>query len=218
VTLKKAENVAKDFAILRQSSLKGTGNHIQQAGMEDEARIGREQAWRAAVLAGEEAAWRAWYDEAYEPLRAFVFWRLAHQPTGVDEVVQETWLIAVRRMKDFDPRQGSFLDWLRGIAGNVIKNRSRQRQTAQAALERVAAGTARTADAESQLEAAERSARVAAALLALPEHYAAVLQAKYLEQRSVSDIAQAWNQTAKAIESLLTRARLAFREQFGEDS
>jgi DNA-directed RNA polymerase specialized sigma24 family protein len=45
-----------------------------------------------------------------------------------------------------------------------------------------------------------------------------VLRAKYLEQRSVNDIALAWQQTAKAIESLLTRARLAFREQFGEES
>jgi RNA polymerase sigma-70 factor (ECF subfamily) len=169
------------------------------------------------VLAGDEAAWRAWYDAAYEPLRAFVFWRLAQQPAAVDEVVQDAWLIAVRRMRDFDPRQGSFLDWLRGIAGNVIKNRSRQRQTAQAAWETLAAGAALAGEAELPLEAAERSARVAAVLSSLPEHYAAVLQAKYFEQRSVSDIAAAWNQTAKAIESLLTRARLAFRDQFGEE-
>ena len=185
--------------------------------MADDARVCREQTWRAAVLAGDEVAWRAWYDEAYEPLRAFVLWRLARQPMGVDEVVQETWLVAVRRMKVFNPRQGSFLDWLRGIAGNVIRNRSRQRQTAQAAFETVAACTAVATDTESPIEAAERSARVAAALLALPEHYAAVLRAKYLEQRSVGDIARAWNQTAKAVESLLTRARVAFREQFGED-
>jgi RNA polymerase sigma-70 factor (ECF subfamily) len=184
--------------------------------MQDEARVGRELALRAAVLAGDEAAWRAWYDAAYEPLRAFVGWRLARQGATVDEVVQETWLIAVRRIGDFDPRHGAFLDWLRGIAGNVIRNRSRQRPAAQADWQSLAdAATCR--DAPSPLEVAERSARVAAALSSLPEHYAAVLQAKYLEQRSVSDIAAAWNQTAKAIESLLTRARLAFREQFGDE-
>ena len=39
--------------------------------MQDEARIGRELALRAAVLAGEEAAWRTLYDAAYAPLLAF---------------------------------------------------------------------------------------------------------------------------------------------------
>lgn len=184
--------------------------------MQDDARVRREVACRSAVLAGEEAAWRAWYDESYEPLRAFVFWRLGRQPAGVDEVVQETWLIAVRRIREFDPRQGAFLDWLRGIAGNVMRNRSRQRQAATLSMETV--GDAAVSSVPSPNEAADRSARVAAALSALPEQYAAVLQAKYLEQRSVSDIAQAWNQTAKAIESLLTRARSAFREKFGEET
>jgi RNA polymerase sigma-70 factor, ECF subfamily len=185
--------------------------------MQDDARVSRELASRAAVLAGDETAWRAWYDEAYEPLRAFVFFRVGRQTAGIDEVVQETWLIAVRRIRDFEPRKGCFLDWLRGIAGNVIRNHSRRRRTEQLKFETATDGAVAADDAEPRIEEAERSARVAAALSALPENYAAVLQAKYLEQRSVSDIAQAWNQSAKAIESLLVRARSAFREQFEEE-
>ncbi len=184
--------------------------------MQDDARVRRECACRAAVLAGEEAAWHVWYDEAYEPLRAFVFWRLGRQSAGVEEVVQETWLIAVRRIKDFNPRHGTFLDWLRGIAGNVMRNRLRERPTASLPLESVVDGM--MLNSQSQNDVADRSERVAAALSALPEQYAAVLTAKYFEQRSVSEIAQAWNQTVKATESLLTRARSAFREAFGEES
>lgn len=184
--------------------------------MQDDARVSRELGWRAAVLAGDETAWRAGYDAAYEPLRAFVFWRVGRQPAGMDEVVQETWLIAVRRIRDFDPRRGSFLDWLRGIAGNVIRNHLRRLRANPVDMTHVA-DVAAGAHAAPQVEAADRSDRVAAALSALPENYAAVLQAKYLEQRSVGEIANAWNQSAKAIESLLTRARLAFREQFGEE-
>jgi RNA polymerase sigma-70 factor (ECF subfamily) len=41
-----------------------------------------------------------------------------------------------------------------------------------------------------------------------------VLRAKYLEQMSVRVIADAWRETPKAIESLLTRARQAFREAY----
>ena len=185
--------------------------------MGDDARVHREHTWRAAVLAGNEGVWRAWYDESFEPLRAFVLWRLAGHPANADEVLQETWMIGVRRMKDFDPRQGSFIDWLRGIAGNLIRSHIRQQKSTPLALDTAAVTSTTKDEAGHQLEMAERAARVDTVLLALPEHYAAVLRAKYLEQRSVTDIAKRWNQTAKAVESLLTRAGLAFREQFGEE-
>lgn len=184
--------------------------------MQDDSRVSRELACRAAVLAGDESAWRVLYDTAYEPLRAFVYWRVGRQPAGVDEIVQETWLVAVRRIRDFNPRQAAFLDWMRGIAVNVLRNRLRDRHTANLPLQTTLDGPVLATAPEN--DGAERSARVAAALSALPEQYAAVLKAKYLEQRTVNDIAQAWNQTSKAIESMLTRARSAFREQFGEES
>ena len=42
----------------------------------------------------------------------------------------------------------------------------------------------------------------------------AVLRAKYLDGRSMAEIAAAWGETPKAVESLLTRARQAFREAY----
>jgi RNA polymerase sigma-70 factor (ECF subfamily) len=60
----------------------------------------------------------------------------------------------------------------------------------------------------------ERAERIAATLDMLPERQEAVLRAKYLDEHSVAEIAAAWKETPKAIESLLTRARQAFREQF----
>jgi RNA polymerase sigma factor (sigma-70 family) len=66
----------------------------------------------------------------------------------------------------------------------------------------------------SPLEDRERGARIAAALAALPGRQEAVLRAKYLEGRSVAEIATAWDQTPKAVESLLTRAREGFRALF----
>lgn len=178
--------------------------------MTDDARVRRELARRTAVLAGDEAAWRAWYDEAYESLRTFVFWRVGRE--GVDEVVQETWLIAVKKIRHFDPRQAAFFDWLRGISVNVMRNRSRGRPAITLPLDNL------IEEAASEQNAADRAARVASVLSALPDQYAAVLKAKYLEQQSVSDIAQEWNQTVKAIESLLTRARTAFRVEFGMEN
>lgn len=181
-----------------------------------DVRVHVESLRRAAVLAGDESAWRAWYDEAYQSLRFYVFWRLGRQSAGLDEVLQETWLIAVRKIRQFDPRQGAFSDWLRGIAANVMRNHLRERT--KSPLPMVPAVAELLHDSSAVVDAEERTARVAEALSALPEQYAAVLTEKYLQQRSVNEIAQAWNQTSKAIESLLTRARSAFREIYGQES
>ena len=40
-------------------------------------RVGIELRRRAAVLAGDERAWREWYDATYDDLRAYAHWRCA---------------------------------------------------------------------------------------------------------------------------------------------
>ncbi|HYU25878.1 MAG TPA: sigma factor-like helix-turn-helix DNA-binding protein, partial [Thermoanaerobaculia bacterium] len=52
------------------------------------------------------------------------------------------------------------------------------------------------------------------ALDRLPRHYGDVLEWKYIEGAAVNEIAVRLGTTAKAAESLLTRARSAFREAF----
>ncbi len=47
-------------------------------------------------------------------------------------------------------------------------------------------------------------------LARLPAHYRTVLEAKYLQGLSVREMAEAHGRTAKAIESLLSRAREKF--------
>jgi RNA polymerase sigma-70 factor (ECF subfamily) len=179
--------------------------------MQAEDRVAREQALRRAVLAGEEFAWRTLYDEAFAGLYAYVLWRCAGLRDRADEVTQETWLTAVRRLRAFDPSAGTFASWLRGIAANLLRNYFRRevrraRRTQPLDKEPLAAVPDERADAE----------RVAQALSALPEHYEAVLRAKYLEGQSVAAIATARDESPKAVESLLTRARQAFRQVYLE--
>jgi RNA polymerase sigma-70 factor (ECF subfamily) len=71
--------------------------------------------WRAA-LAGDEQAWRAWYEASFAPLYAYTLWRCAGLRDVADEIVQETWLTVVRRLREFDPERADFAAWLRGIA------------------------------------------------------------------------------------------------------
>ena len=179
--------------------------------MHPSERVWRERGLRGAVLAGDERAWQTWYDESFEALYAYVRWRCARLADLTDEVVQETWLTAVRRVRAFDPERGSFLTWLRGIAANVLRNHLRRRRAAGA----VPAGEPPAAESAADvLEKRETAEQVARALAALPEHYEAVLRGKYLEQKSVAEIAAERGDSPKAVESLLTRARQAFREAY----
>jgi RNA polymerase sigma-70 factor (ECF subfamily) len=176
-------------------------------------RVWRERSLRDAVLSGDEDAWRTWYDESFAALYAYVLWRCAGLREHADEIVQDTWLVAVRRIAAFDPVQAAFATWLRGIAAHLLRNHFRRtirRDRGRVSLNGVEAAS--SADAEQH----ERAERVARALSRLPDRYEAVLRVKYLDGLSVAAVAAAWNETPKAIESLLTRARQAFRETYDE--
>lgn len=170
----------------------------------------RERVVRDAVLAGDAAAWRSWYAEHFDRLLAYARWRCGGLADLADDVVQETWLTAVRRLRSFDPARGPFFAWLCGIAANAARNAVRSRR-------RLRARSRPLTPADQPAGAvpdAGKGERVAAALAALPEHYETVLRAKYLDGLSVEQVAAGRGESAKAVESLLTRARQAFREAY----
>ncbi|GAF77629.1 unnamed protein product [marine sediment metagenome] len=177
-------------------------------------RVKRDQLLRSAVLAGDEQAWQRWYEETFDDLYKYVHWRCAGLGDRTDEVVQETWLTAVRRVRQFDPKRASFYSWLQGIAVNVLRNQLRRQQAASKRRQPLGSDPVAKGNAESTMEDRERGERIIAALDALPEQYESVLRAKYLDGLSVAEIAARWDKTAKAVESLLTRARQKFRDTY----
>jgi RNA polymerase sigma-70 factor (ECF subfamily) len=173
----------------------------------------RERAIRDAVLADDASAWRAWFGEHFERLAAYVRWRCCGLCDLADDAIQVTWLTAVRRLRSFDPDRGPFFGWLQGIAANSIRNALRARRRHDRRI-RPLGPPDDLAAAGPDHAAIDKAERVAAALAELPEHYEAVLRAKYLERQSVEEIATARGDSLKAVESLLARARQAFREAF----
>lgn len=173
-------------------------------------RVWRERGLRDAVAGGDVAAWRAWYEAEYAPLEGYVLWRCGSLRDLADDVLQETWLTAVRRIRHFDPAAGPFHAWLCGIAANVLRNQVRSRRRRTSRQEPMPDDVSGAADRD-------RAERVAEALAGLPERYERVLRMKYLDRLGVAEIAAACGDTEKAVESLLTRARVAFREAYGDD-
>lgn len=172
----------------------------------------RERATRDAVLRGDATAWRRWYDAHFDRLAAYARWRCGGLRDLADDVIQETWLTAVRRLARFDPDRGAFFDWLCGIAANAARNAVRARRRYSAKVRAlVPADDAPAPEAPADSASAER---VAAALAELPDHYERALRAKYLDGETVAEIAARTGESAKAVESQLTRARQAFREAY----
>jgi RNA polymerase sigma-70 factor (ECF subfamily) len=177
-------------------------------------RVWRERSLRSAVLVGDEQAWRAWYEESFAGLDAFVRWRCAGRQDWADDIVQETWLVAVRRIRSFDPEHGSFANWLRGIAANLLRNQLRKCRPTPSLNGVPKEMTNFSSPALDESHNRDQSEQIALALSQLPERYEAALRAKYLDRQSVAQMAETLQETPKAIESLLTRAREAFREEY----
>jgi RNA polymerase sigma-70 factor (ECF subfamily) len=178
-------------------------------------RVWRERGLRSAILAGDQRAWQTWYEESFEGLTVYVAWRCAGLRDLGDEVVQETWLTAVRRIRSFEPERGSFAGWLRGIAANILRNHFRGAGRHSRNVQSLNGSCSAYQAMAEPSEEADVAEKIAKALSTLPERYEAALRAKYLDQQSVAQIAETWHETPKAIESLLTRARQAFREAYG---
>jgi RNA polymerase sigma-70 factor (ECF subfamily) len=173
-------------------------------------RVERERDLRRAVLRGDARAWQTLYDAAFSAVFRYVSWRCAGLPDLTEEITQETWLIAVRRIRAFDPAKACFSTWLCGIAANMLRHHFRSRRPA---AKNRAVET--TASADDDLERRERAEHIARVLADLPERYEAALRMKYLEGLGVAEIAMLWQETPKAVESLLSRARAAFRLAYG---
>jgi RNA polymerase sigma-70 factor (ECF subfamily) len=160
---------------------------------------------KRGILAGDGSSLRALYDHA-RALYTFCFFRLGRDHHATEEVVQETLLLAVERITEFDPGRGDLHTWLAYLSRNLIRkaNEARRRFFA-AALPEV--------PIEDDEELAEGDT-VAVALARIPAHYRTVLERRYARSESTRAIAEAEGTTEKAVESLLARARDAFLKAF----
>ncbi len=170
-----------------------------------------EPALRLAALAGDAGAWRALFDSAFQAVASYARWRCGGRADLSDDAIQETWLTAARKLRRFDPARSRFAGWVCGLAANVCRNLVRSRLRAARRVQSLVAVPEPAVPDESLDHDPEAVAR---ALAELPERYEMALRLKYLEQQTVTEMARLLGDSEKAVESLLTRARQAFRERY----
>jgi len=182
--------------------------------------------WRRRALGGEPAAVQLLADSALLPLFRFCFHRVGGNRHKCEEVVQETLLRALRELDRYDPERGGnhIFPWLTGLARNEITRvlgRDKQALSLEALwgrmdrdLRAIFARLEQEPFPDELLQRDETRAFVNATMAQLPPHYRQALEAKYVEGRSMREMAERDGGTEKAVESLLTRARAAFRDTF----
>lgn len=173
------------------------------------------------MLRGDAGAFQEFFDGHFQRLYRFALARTGDADLAED-VVQTTLINALRHLTSFRG-DATLFTWLctmcRREAGARLAERGRHPMLGleedvpevRARLEALAAAAARSDDDVARREIARL---VHVALDVLPSRYGDVLEWKYLEGLPVSAIAARLQTTPKAAESLLTRARHAFREGF----
>jgi RNA polymerase sigma-70 factor (ECF subfamily) len=184
-----------------------------------------EQSDRALVrrlLAGEDAAFEEFFAEYFPRVYRFARARLGGNDEAAEEVVQTTLIRALDRLETFRGEAALFT-WLcalcrREVAG-WFERKGRvpvislfDSAESRALLETLPDLT--HDDPEAAVQRREISRLVHTILDELPGRYADALEWKYIHGLSVADIAARLGLGYKATESLLTRARLAFRDGF----
>jgi len=174
------------------------------------------------MLAGEERAFNAFFNEFFPRVYRFVLPRLGGDADAAKEVVQATLVKAMRNLQGFRGDAALF-SWVCQIGRHQIADylRARKRYANRvvpiedspdllAALESVAAPES---DEPQQRYSHEETRRLVQSVLdRLPGRYGDVLEWKYIEGRSVEEIGELLGVGHTAAQSMLARARTAFRE------
>ena len=179
---------------------------------------------RDRMVRGDEAAFDAFFETYFQRLFRFAS-RRVDRPDAAEDIVQATLITAVRRIGTWRG-EASLFTWLctlcrREVAAHWERTGRRpalapldDEPAVRAAIESLWAVTG----PERELERRETGRLVQLTLDSLPDRYGDALEWKYIEGLSVEEIAARLNRSAKAVESLLSRAREAFREAFTEVS
>ena len=177
-------------------------------------------AFLEAVVRRDRAAWGALYDAHLHEVYAFVCHLTAGDRSSCDDLNQEVWLQAIACIERFDPQKGELRDWFFGIARRQVALHFRRLSGSSVLfVDDFTEGTEPRDNAlllpQEVMERVERVRLVRAAFIAMPRSHQHVLRQKYIDGRSVQEIATAMKTTAKAVESSLSRARTRLRVLLG---
>lgn len=147
---------------------------------------------------------------------SYVRRRVMPRPEAAEDLVQEVFLAAWQGLGEFRG-SASLRHWLLGIARHKVEDYYRKRLRESEWPDDTYGPSSEPSVIplyEQELDRASIGEKVRRTISMLPEAYSLVLFWRYLEDRSVREMAQLTGKTEKAIERLLARARESFRRSW----
>jgi RNA polymerase sigma-70 factor, ECF subfamily len=161
---------------------------------------------RALIVAaqGDAARFGALYERYFDRVYAFVISRV-HDRDAAEDLTAQTFHRALENLGKFEWRGVPFSAWLLRIAGNAMADR-------WAALGRERGVEAAEVGETFDTDAIENRARLFGLVRRLPPEQRRVVLMRFVEQRSVREIAAALQKTEGAVKQLQFRALTSLRE------
>ena len=185
-----------------------------------ELQIARDRRLVRGILKADPRVLHAFYDEYFPKLYRYAARRMK-SPRDIDEVVQSVLTIAARRIETYRG-EATLLTWLIQICRHEVSKHYNTTHADDATMRILDDDVLRAAiesieapghdEPESAARRSELVARVQLALDQLPGRYSDALQLKYFDGFSSKEIAEKFGIGDAAAQSLLARARRAFRE------
>jgi RNA polymerase sigma-70 factor (ECF subfamily) len=159
-----------------------------------------EQGLIRQVLRGHRNAFAVLLEKYGGPIFAYCLDRTGNR-ADAEDLAQEVFIIAYRRLATLN-KADSFLQWLYGIARNLIMNHFRTRK-ALFSINDNPAGSAAVPDVEAGIDMQDI---VREAVAELPEKYRVVVTLRFMQSMSYREIAKEFGTTTGHVSSMLSRA------------
>jgi RNA polymerase sigma factor (sigma-70 family) len=140
--------------------------------------------------------------------------RLVSDPQAADDVVQETWLVALCRPP---ARIRHMRSWLATVARNLVRERGRSEATRRRREEQVSRSE-RLPDTAELVERAELRRYIAGLVLALPEPFRSTVLLRFDEDLSFEEIARRTGIPSSTVRGRLKRGLALLREELDRAS
>jgi len=146
--------------------------------------------------------------ERYQQSVFNVCYRMLGERMEAEDLAQETFIRAYRRLATFDVER-PFGPWIRRVANNACLNHIHKQKPESYELddERDQSPGAIRHEPETHLASAESAGEVRGAILKLPPHYRSVIELRHYQEMSYSEISSALELPISDVKSHLYRAR-----------
>jgi RNA polymerase sigma-70 factor (ECF subfamily) len=172
--------------------------------------------WIRAIAEKEDRAAFASLFEFYAPRIKAMLMRLGSAADAAEDLAQEALLMVWRKAAYFDPARASASAWIYTIARNLRIDRLRGDNRAKLYAPYDMVEPEGPENPDSALNAAERNARVRAALNELSQEQVRVVQLSFFEGRAHGDIAALLNLPLGTVKSRVRLAMARLRNLLGD--